>query len=125
MKNTFIAAVIVAAAALAPAHAAPTLGEGLGQTVQAVLQRPVGTVADIVRGYPGTIGNLAPLSIDLFLIVPSVLRGQPIDPNLRRIVVPLPGPAFLNQNLLNIPDVMRVNVSASGPLVVTVATGGR
>lgn len=124
MKHPLIAATLAAAAALAPAHAAPTVGQGLVQTVQAVAQRPIGTVTDIVAGYPGTIRFVAPLGIDLFQAGVAVLRGQPIDPNSRSIVVPLPGPAFLNRDLINRPDVLRVNLNASGPLVITVATGG-
>lgn len=124
MKKTFIAAALVAASSIIPAQAAPTFGQGLGQTLQAVLQRPVGTVGDIVRGYPGVVHELAPIGIDLFLVLPAILRQQPIAPNMRTITVALPGPAFLNQNLVNIPDTLRVNVQGSGPLVITVGTGG-
>ena len=124
MKKTFIAAALLAASTIIPAQAAPTVGQGLGLTLQAVLQRPVGTVTDIVRGYPGIINEVAPVGIDLFLVIPALLTKTPIAPNFRTVTVPLPGPAFLNMNLVNLPGALRVNVAASGPLVVTVATGG-
>ncbi|MBA4286961.1 MAG: hypothetical protein C0434_15670 [Xanthomonadaceae bacterium] len=123
MKKLIIAAALAAASALVPAQAAPN--GGLGQTLVAVLQRPVGTVTDIVRGYPAITQELAPIGVDLLLAVPALLRGEPIAPNVRTVTLALPGPAFLNQNIVNIPDTLRVNVSASGPLVITVGTGGR
>jgi len=123
MKKLIIATALVAASALAPAQAAPN--GGLGQTLAAVLQRPVGTVADIVRGYPAITQELAPIGVDLLLVVPALLRGEPIAPNIRTVTVALPGPAFLNQNIVNIPDTLRVNIAGSGPLVITVGTGGR
>lgn len=129
MKKLVLIAALAAGSVLAPVQAAPANGlgqtlTGVGQTLAAVLQRPVGTVTDIVRGYPGITQELAPIGIDLLLVLPAVLRGEPIAPNVRTVTVPLPGPAFLNQNLINVPDTLRVNVSASGPLVVTIGTGG-
>ncbi|WP_439638271.1 hypothetical protein [Nevskia sp.] len=123
MKKLVLIAALAASSVLAPAQAAPA--NGLGQTLAAVLQRPVGTVTDIVRGYPAITQELAPIGVDLLLVVPSLLRGEPITQNIRTVTVALPGPAFLNQNIVNIPDTLRVNVAASGPLVVTIGTGGR
>lgn len=123
MKKLVLIAALAAGSVLAPAQAAPA--NGLGQTLAAVLQHPVGTVTDIVRGYPAITQELAPIGVDLLLIVPSLLRGEPITQNIRTVTVALPGPAFLNQNIVNIPDTLRVNVAASGPLVVTIGTGGR
>lgn len=130
MKNFVLIAALAASSILAPAQAAPANGlgqtlTGVGQTLVAVLQRPVGTVTDIVRGYPGITQELVPIGVDLLLVVPSLLRGEPITQNIRTVTVALPGPAFLNQNIVNIPDTLRVNVAASGPLVVTIGTGGR
>jgi hypothetical protein len=122
MKKIIITAALAAVSALVPAQAAPA--GGLAQTLTAVLQRPVGTVTDIVRGYPGITQELAPIGVDLLLVLPALLRGEPIAPNVRTVTVPLPGPAFLNQNLVNVPDTLRVNVSASGPLLITIGTGG-
>ncbi len=123
MKKLVLIAALAASSVLAPAQAAPA--NGLGQTLAAVLQHPVGTVTDIVRGYPAITQELAPIGVDLLLVVPSLLRGEPITQNIRTVTVALPGPAFLNQNIVNIPDTLRVNVAASGPLVVTIGTGGR
>jgi hypothetical protein len=39
---------------------------------------------------------------------------------MRTVTVALPGPALLNQNIVNIPDTLRVNVAGSGSLVITV-----
>ena len=122
MQKIIFATALAAASATMPALAGPA--NGLAQTVTAVLQRPVGTVTDIVRSYPAITQELAPIGIDLLLVLPAVLRGEPIAPNVRTVTVALPGPAFLNQDIVKIPDTLRVNVSASGPLVVTVATGG-
>ncbi|MCX7070164.1 MAG: hypothetical protein NTW01_04090 [Gammaproteobacteria bacterium] len=123
MKKLVLITALAASSVLAPAQAAPA--NGLGQTLAAVLQRPVGTVTDIVRGYPAITQELAPIGVDLLLVVPSLLRGEPVTRNIRTVTVALPGPAFLNQNIVNIPDTLRVNVAASGPLVITVGTGGR
>lgn len=123
MKKIFIAAAVLAASSIIPAQAAPTIGVGLSQTLQGVLQRPVGTVTDIVRGYPGLTMELAPTGVDFLLLVPAVLRGQPISPNVRSLTVPLPGPAFLNQTLVNVPNTVRVNLVASGNAGVVIFFG--
>jgi len=123
MKKVFFAAAVLAASSIIPAQAAPTIGVGFGQTLQGVLQRPVGTVTDIVRGYPGLTMEFAPTGVDFLLLVPAVLRGQPISPNVRSFTVPLPGPAFLNQTLVNVPDTVRVNLVASGNAGVVIFFG--
>jgi len=123
MKKIIIAAAIAAVSALIPAQAGPAAG--LGQTLTGVLQRPVGTVTDIVRSYPTLTQELAPTGVDFLLLVPAVLRGQPISPNVRTITVPLPGPAFLNQTLINVPNTVRVNLVAGGPSGAVIVFGGR
>lgn len=123
MKKIIIAAAIAAASALAPALAAPA--GGLGQTLTGVLQRPVGTVTDIVRSYPTLTNELAPIGVDFLLLVPAVLRGEPVSPAVRTATIPLPGPAFLNQTLVNVPNAVRVNLVAGGPTGAVIVFGGR
>ena len=123
MKKAIVAAAVVAASALIPAQAQQV--GSLGQTLQGVLQRPVGTVTDIVRGYPSLTMELAPIGIDFFLLVPAVLSGSPVSPNLRSATIPLPGPAFLNQTLVNVPDTVRINVIAGGPSGLVFAFGSQ
>ncbi len=119
MKKTFIAAAVVAASALIPAQAQ----QG---AFGAALQRPSGGLGEGIRmSYSNIIKELAPTGVDLLLIVPAVLRGQPVGPNIRQIVLPLPGPAFLNLPLVNVPGTISVNVRGGGPVVVTIGTGGR
>lgn len=123
MKKIIIAAAIAAASVLVPAHAAPAAG--LGQTLTGVLQRPVGTVTDIVRGYPGLTNELAPIGVDFLLLVPAVLRGEPVSPAVRTATIPLPGPAFLNQRLVNVPNAVSVNLIAGGPSGVVIRFGAQ
>ncbi len=123
MKNIIIAAALATAAALIPAQAAPA--GGLGQTLTGVLQRPISTVTDIVRSYPSLTQELAPIGVDLLLVVPAVLRGTPVGPSVRTATIPLPGPAFLNQTLVNVPGTVRINVVAANQAGLVFVFGGR
>lgn len=124
-KQLLLAVVLSGAAMSTPAMAAPggVVGGVVG-TVEAVLGNPGGTVSNLLTALP-TITNDAVAGVTNALnAVPPILLGTPgLTNTTQSIVVPLPGPAFLNATVANIPGGLSVRATGAGPIVVTITTG--
>lgn len=122
-----ILALVVSAAASSPAMAAPAVGGVVGGvlgTVQAVLANPAGTVRGVVEALPAITNDTVAGLTNALNAVPPVLLGTPgLRNTSQAITVPLPGPAFLNVTVLDIPGKLSVNATSAGPVVVTITTG--
>lgn len=99
------------------------LVRGLVGTGVAVLQAPGMTLSNLVQGRAVYAGNLAPFGLNFANVTTAFLTGKPIPASAETIAIPLPGPEFLNVNLFNMPGMARMNVKASGPILVTYETG--
>lgn len=125
MKKFVLAAVAATTLFGASAQAAPVgVVRGLVGTGVAVLQAPGTTIATVITGRSVYTGNLAPLGLNFANAIVPILVGRNIPTTVETLTLPLPGPEFLNLNLVNVPGRALLNVKASGPVVVTFATGG-
>lgn len=124
-KHLKRAAMVAGLALSAPAMAAPggIVGGVIG-TVEAVLGDPAGTVRGLVTALPAITNDAVGGLTNALNAVPPTLLGTPgLQNTTRSIVVPLPGPAFLNATVANIPGRLSVSAVGGGPVVVTITTG--
>ena len=124
-KMLLVTALMSAAMVSAPAMAAPggVVGGVVG-TVEAVLRNPGGTVSNVLTALPAITNVTVSGATNALNAVPPILLGTPGLQNTRQsIIVPLPGPAFLNVTVANIPGALSVRATAAGPVVVTITTG--
>lgn len=127
--NSKIAAglALCAAMAAAPATAAPggVVGGVVG-TLQLVLADVPGTLNNVVRALPALVNDtVATVDVAGGAVGPLLLGTPGLQARSQSIVVPLPGPAFLNATVLNVPGTLSVRAVGGGPVVVTVTTGPR
>lgn len=94
-------------------------------TVGAVLQAPGATVAGVVQALPAALGATVKVVGETVIHVPGVLLGQPVDSAKKSVVLPLPGPDFLNLTVISVQDVFSVSVGASAPLEIKFTSGAQ
>lgn len=126
MNKFLLAAAATTALFGATAQAAPVgLVGGVVGTGVAVLNAPLLTVNNLVQRRAAYLGNVAPLGLNVAkTIVPILIaKNGNVPSTVEDLSIPLPGPDFLNVNLVNVPGRLLVNVQAAGPVVVTVKTG--
>ncbi len=99
------------------------LVNGVVGTVQAVLVAPGATVASLLTERHLIVGKLPATGLNVVNALVPLLTGQAVKPTTQTIIVPLPGPDFLNMTLVDLPSRIGVSVKASGPISVTVTTG--
>lgn len=119
------AALLAGMALSAPTMAAPggVVGGVVG-TVEAVLADPAGTVAGLLTALPAITNDAVGGVTNALNALPPTLLGTPgLQNTTRSITVPLPGPAFLNATVANIPGKLSVSATGGGPVVVTITTG--
>jgi hypothetical protein len=128
MNKQIVAALALCSAMVsAPAMAAPggVVGGVVG-TVQAVLGDVPGTLNNVVRALPLIVNDtVAAVDIAGGTVGPLLLGTGGLQSRSQSIIVPLPGPAFLNATVLNVPGTLGVRVIGGGPIVVTVTSGPR
>lgn len=124
MRKILFAAVATSSLFAMTAQAAPVgLVQGVVGTVQAVLQAPGQTITTLLTDRALLVGTLAPTGLNVVNALVPLLTGQTVKRTTQTIIVPLPGPEFLNLTLVHLPDRLGVSVKASGPISVTVTTG--
>lgn len=122
IKMMLIAA--AAAMTVAPAQAAGPIVDNVVATVQSVLASPSSTITNVIKALPVVLDSTAAGFANVSSVVaPALLGTGPIQTSTQTIVVPLPGPAFLNADLVKINGVLGANVSLSNPITVTLTTG--
>ncbi|WP_295686732.1 hypothetical protein [uncultured Nevskia sp.] len=124
MKKTLFAAATLAAVMSIPAQAGGPIVQNTLLVVKAVLAEPGVSLSNIVKALPdiandtvagvANVGNALP---------PALLRTSPQQRTTQTIIVPLPGPAFLNADLVNIQGEVGVKVTMASPLTITLTTG--
>lgn len=97
--------------------------QGVVGTGVAVLRAPGLTLSNIIQGRAVYAGNLAPLGLNFAKAIVPILVNADVPTSVETLAIPLPGPSFLNLNLVNLPGKIGVNVKAAGPVLVTVSTG--
>lgn len=124
MKKILLVAAAAAALFSSSVQAAPVgLVNGVVGTVQAVLQAPGVTVTSLLADRHLLVGKLPATGLNVVNALVPLLTGQTVKQTTQTIIVPLPGPEFLNLTLVNLPNRVGVSVKASGPISVTVTTG--
>lgn len=126
MNKFLIAAAAATALFGSVAQAAPVgLVGGVVGTGTAVLSAPLLTVSNLVQRRASYAGNLAPLGLNFAVTIVPILiaKNGNVPSTVETLSIPLPGPDFLNMNLVNVPGRVQVNVQAAGPVVVTYKTG--
>jgi hypothetical protein len=124
-KKLMLALTLSAAAMSTPAMAAPggVVGGVLG-TVKAVLAEPGLTIGGLLKALPDITNDAVAGVGNTLNAVPPILLGTPgLQNTSQSIVLPLPGPAFLNATVANIPGKLSVSATGAGPIVVTITTG--
>lgn len=124
-KKLMLALALSTAAVSMPAMAAPggVVGGVLG-TVKAVLAEPGPTVGGLLKALPDITNDAVAGVTNALNAVPPVLLGTPgLRNTSQSITLPLPGPAFLNATVANIPGKLSVSATGAGPIVVTITTG--
>lgn len=122
-----VALMVIGSMVSAPAFAAPggVVGGVVG-TVQAVLGNVPGTLNNVVRALPAVVNDtVATVDVAGGAVGPLLLGTPGLQSRSQSIIVPLPGPAFLNATVLNVPGTLSVRAVGAGPVVVTVTTGTR
>lgn len=113
--------------ASAPAMAAPggVVGGVVG-TLQTVLADVPGTLTTVVQALPVIVNDtVAAVDVAGGAVGPLLLGSPGLQSRSQSITVPLPGPAFLNATVLNVPGTLGVTATGGGPIVVTITTGPR
>lgn len=124
MKKILFAAAAASALFATTAQAAPVgLVNGVVGTVEAVLKAPVLTLNALVTDRALIVGKLPATGLNVVNALVPILTGATVKQTTQTIIVPLPGPEFLNLTLVNLPNRVGVSVHASGPVSVTVTTG--
>ncbi|MBA4286960.1 MAG: hypothetical protein C0434_15665 [Xanthomonadaceae bacterium] len=124
-KKLMLALALSATAVSTQAMAAPggVVGGVLG-TVKAVLAEPGPTVGGLLKALPAITNDAVAGVTNALNAVPPVLLGTPgLQNTSQSITLPLPGPAFLNATVANIPGKLSVSATGAGPIVVTITTG--
>ena len=126
MNKKLLLAVMLSGAALStPAMAAPggVVGGVVG-AVEAVLGNPAGTISNLLTALPAITNDAVGGLTNVLNAVPPILLGTPgLQNTTRSIIVPIPGPAFLNATVANPPGQLSVRATGGGPIVVTITTG--
>lgn len=124
MRKILIAAVATSTLFATAAQAEPVgLVRGLVGTGVAVLQAPGLTLTTLLTDRALIVGKLPPLGLNFVNALVPILTNQPVKSTTQTVIVPLPGPEFLNMTLVNLPDRIGVKVGASGPITFTLTTG--
>ncbi len=124
MKKSIFAVAAMAAVLSAPAHAALPVVQGTLAVVKGVLNEPVVSLGNIVKALPDILNDTVAGVANVANALPPLLLGtSPLQTTTQTIIVPLPGPAFLNADLVKINGALGVNVSLAGPLTITLTTG--
>lgn len=122
MKKIVLAAAAVAALVSVPAHAAVV--QNTLAVVKAVLTEPGVSLTNIVKALPDITNDTVAGVANVANALPPILLGtSPLQNTTQTVVVPLPGPAFLNADLVNIKGALGVNVNLASPLTITLTTG--
>lgn len=124
MKKIALAAAALATMMSIPAQADGPIVQNTLLVVKAVLAEPGVSLGNIVKALPDiandTVAGVANVANAL---PPALLRTTPQQRTTQTIIVPLPGPAFLNADLVNIQGEVGVKVTAASPLTITLTTG--
>lgn len=124
MKKIMLPLLMLSATLTVPAHAAGSVVENGVAIVRSVLADVPGTLTNVVLALPAITNNtVAGIANVGNAVGPVVLGTSPLQTTRQTIIVPLPGPQFLNSDLINIRGAVGVNVTASGPIIVTLTTG--
>ena len=127
VNKKLILALTLSVAASTPAMAAPAIGGVVGGvlgTVKAVLAEPGPTVVGLVKALPDITNDAVAGVTNVLNAVPPVLLGTPgLQNTSQSITLPLPGPAFLNATVADLPGKLSVSATGAGPIVVTITTG--
>lgn len=125
MKKTMFAVVAFAAVMSVPAQAGTPVVKGTLEVVKAVLTEPGVSLANIVKALPDVANDAVAGVANVANALPPILLGtSPLQTTSQTVVVPLPGPAFLNADLVNLnAGELGVKVSLASPLTITLTTG--
>lgn len=124
MKKILFVAVAASALFATSAQAAPVgLVNGVVGTVEAVLKAPGVTLNALITDRALIVGKLPATGLNVVNALVPILTGATVKQTTQTIIVPLPGPEFLNLTLVNLPNRIGVSVKGSGPIGVTVTTG--
>ena len=124
MKKIILAAAALTAALSTPVHAAAPVVQGTLAVVKAVLTEPGVSLGNIVKALPDVVNDtVAGVANVANALPPALLGTSPQQRTTQTIIVPLPGPAFLNADLVNISGEVGVNVKLASPLTITLTTG--
>lgn len=124
MKKIMLPLLMLTATLSVPAHAAGSVVENGAAIVKSVLADVPGTLTNVISSLPALTNNtVAGIANVGNAVGPVVLGTSPLQTTSQTIVVPLPGPPFLNADLINVKGALGVNVVASGPIIVTLTTG--
>lgn len=124
MKKTIFAAAALAAVLSTPVHAGTLVVQNTLAVVKAVLAEPGVSLSNIVKALPDVLNDtVAGVTNVANALPPALLGTSPQQRTTQTIIVPLPGPAFLNADLVNISGEVGVNVKLASPLTITLTTG--
>lgn len=123
MKNTMLALAAMTAVVSMSAQAGPPVVQGAVATLEAVLSKPGLTLTNVVGQLPNiTNDTVAGVTNVANSLPPSLLGTSPQQATFQTVIVPIPGPNFLNVTLANIDGGAAINVRGAGPVVVTFIT---
>jgi len=123
MKNTMLALAAMTAVVSMSAQAAPPVVQGTVATLEAVLSKPGLTLTNVVGQLPNIANDaVAGVANVANSLPPSLLGTSPQQTTFQTVIVPIPGPDFLNVTLANIGGGAAINVRGAGPVVVTFIT---
>jgi len=124
MKKTALAVATLATMMSLSAQAGGPIVQNTLLVVKAVLAEPGVSLGNIVKALPDiandTVAGVANVANAL---PPALLRTTPQQSTTQTIIVPLPGPAFLNADLVDIKGEVGVKITAASPLTITLTTG--
>lgn len=124
MKKIALAAAAVATLMSIPAQAGGPIVQNTVEVLKAVFAEPNASLSNIVKALPDiTNDTVAGVTNVGNALPPALLRTSPQQTTTQTIIVPLPGPAFLNADLVKIQGEIGVNVTLASPLTITLTTG--
>ncbi len=124
MKKTALAAAALASLMSIPAQAGGPIVQNTVEVLKAVFAYPNTSLGNIVKALPDILNDtVAGVANVGNALPPALFRTSPQQTTTQTIIVPLPGPAFLNANLVNIQGEIGVNVTLASPLTITLTTG--